>query len=295
MNLSVFRFSYRRLTAIGLPNQPVCETTRTYKSYKVNQHVTKRDALSLLEENKEVLDLEERGPLEARREFSVNMAFGAAIASATFAYMAAGTCPATANEGDVNKAQCGIGATTSVFAAFFAVYQAGGLYYHNGPTTSRRDVALPHEDETMMPGYKTSMRYMDLMADDEGQEWHHYAISMHDIEAKHTHNSTLRVHPTKNRQYIFATTDNDSHNLEKRAGVATAYYSWKNEDKYYYSNTPHGTSVVNKISLQTWNHGHSNDISSFCADVQTVASATKWDKGYYALITGTFTDYSAQC
>lgn len=228
------------------------------------------------------------------------MAFGAAIATSTFAYMGALTCPPTAKDEDANKLACAISAITAIYAGFFTAYQLGGLYYHQGPTVSKRELVthgLPHQDESILPGHRVTVHHVDMPADPDGTAWLHYAISAHNIDTGLTHNSTLRMHPTEDQQYIFANTEVDADDgTKKRAAQrATAYYAWTDSDKYYYDNTGHTSDVYNHLAVQTWNHGHSNGISSFCADIATVRSAHSWNSGYFALITGTFTNYADQC
>lgn len=148
--------------------------------------------------------------------------------------MAAGKCPATANEGDVNKTQCGLAATFAVLSAFFSIYQAQGLYRHGAPASRRikgrsldnidEILGLPKADTTILPGMSISMHTMEPHYDAAGEAWHQYGWGGVDQETGDAHHAIIRLHPDGRSQAMSEAPQGDS-GLSKRAS-ANAYYSW---------------------------------------------------------------------
>ena len=149
--------------------------------------------------------------------------------------MAAGKCPATAKEEDVNNTQCGLAATFAVISGFFSAYHFQGVLRHPAAAVARslrsrtaeeRDVALglPKHNTTLIPGLNVTLSTLDSHKDASGSTWYQYSYQGHDLETDHMHQATLRLHPD-GRSQIFAPVDSSAH--EKRAETAVnAYYSW---------------------------------------------------------------------
>lgn len=230
--------------------------------------------------------------LDTRARYGVEMAFGAATGGFMFAYNAAGACPATADDSNVNNAQCGISATASAFSFAFAAWQAHGVWKYGAPPTKRKrdsavPIALPLEDTTLLKGHSITMKHVGLShppgSRGNATQWNQFSVVALDLTHGHVRQATLHVHPTEVRHMVSvdAPAPSSGDKLAKRTNIQ-AIYSTASEDKFYYDQTDTSVGTTNHLAEDTWNHAHFGFTGAFCANVETDGGHL-WNQGYYYL------------
>ncbi|KAF2167560.1 hypothetical protein M409DRAFT_54155 [Zasmidium cellare ATCC 36951] len=299
----------------GNPGGTICiETGSRAHSYKVTtKKGTKRDveSTSISYAIDSESDIQARGITTAldspqkRATYSLGWLQLGVGSTAAWVYMAAGKCPATAKEEDVNKTQCGLAATYAVIAGFFTVFQIQGLLRHGAPDARRikgrmpadidEILGLPKANHTLVDGLNVTMSTLEPHMDEAGELWHYYSWNALELDSGKTLQATVRLHPDGRSQTVSAAEDADQ-NVSKR-DTTNAYYSWVNGNKANFNSASHGTSAVKQATASIWNYGKSKNVAEHCVNFEDYnTSPTKYiDHGSFAIVAGTFTDQSGTC
>lgn len=145
--------------------------------------------------------------------------------TATWVYIAAGKCTATATEDNVNNTQCGLAARYAVISGFFTVFQIQGLLRHGAPDARRiksrichdidQILGLPRANHTLMDRTKISMSTLKPFMDDVGELWHHHSWNAHELDSGNSLQANIRLHPDGRSQAVSPTEDDGG--VSKRA------------------------------------------------------------------------------
>lgn len=210
-------------------------------SYRVTtKKGTKRDGESGAERS--FATIEDRGittaldTLEKREIYSLGWLQIALGSTAAWIYMAAGKCPATATEDNVNNTQCGLASTYAVFSAFFAVFQIQGLLRKGAPDARRvkgrmpvdidQILGLPKANHTLIDGMHISMSTLEPHMDEAGELWHHYSWQAMETESGKTLQANIRLHPDGRSQTVSAAEEDHTEGGISKRDNTNAYYSW---------------------------------------------------------------------
>ena len=238
---------------------------------------------------------------------------------------AAGTCPVTANEGNVNKAQCGLNSILGVSFTLLSGFSAQGLYRHG---ESKREELLPYQDTSLIDGLSITMTpagdlpgpYYESTADG----WEHYHFHAQDLDdLSQNHTTVLSIHQESGRNRITAPVGTQE-TLDRRSKHYVAYYAWtsgktslfkkqkicKTKDaakhlaiRLYnvstvYPNTKSPTAVCGRVGIFAnrighLQYAHSHNRNSFCANL--FGKSAKLSDGEFAFVDGTFYDQAGSC
>lgn len=173
---------------------------------------------------------------EKRAIYSLGWLQVGVASTATWIYMAAGKCPATANEDNVNNTQCGLAATYAVISGFFTVFQIQGLLRHGAPDARRikgrmpadidQILGLPKANHTLIDGMHISMSTLEPYMDEAGELWHHYSWQAMEAESGKTLQANIRLHPDGRSQAVSAAEDAHTEGGISKRATTNAYYSW---------------------------------------------------------------------
>ncbi|CZT14950.1 uncharacterized protein RCC_00876 [Ramularia collo-cygni] len=302
----------------GNPGGNICFETNAARSYKIvtKRGVKRSEEVEIPPQSSKVTDLEVfpiegRGitsaldTVEKRARYTLGLIQFGVSSTGAWIYMAAGKCPATAKEEDVNKTQCGLAATFAVLSAFFSIYQAQGLYRHGAPAERRikgRSLAsideilgLPKMNTTVLPGMSISMHTMEPHYDGVGEAWHQYGWGGVDENTGDAFHAVIRLHPD-GRSQAMSEAPQENSGLGKRDSP-NAYYSWTGNNKSNFNSADHSKSVVKGTAASVWNYGKSHNVAEHCVDFTDYGQKpTRYiDYGSFALVNGEYVDQSGTC
>lgn len=219
--------------------------------------------------------------------YTAAFALTAGIAASHFWYNAAGTCPATASDDNINNAQCALASIFGVIFTFLTGFASYGTYRN----PARRSVPAIGDPQThLIDDYAmTFTRLEDKLAhpfpEDDG--WTHYEVVGMHVAGRHNYTNVISFHRDGGGRVTHPLEDYDS-DLQKRASQYTAYYGWTQGDVSTFTTLPvcQTRRAAAKAAEQLYNYGKYEDSGDFCADL--TAGNYMLTHGNFAVLSGTF-------
>ncbi|KAH0238405.1 hypothetical protein KCV06_g689, partial [Aureobasidium melanogenum] len=173
-------------------------------------------------------------PLEKRIKcHNPNFVLGTGVAATMFWYQSGGVCPLTANEGNINNAQCGLSITFGAVFALIGIFAASGLV-NFGKRDLNGTVAPLLEDLTILDGYAVSIRPVgsDLGHPyPAGLDWNNYSFEATNLDGSGANlSSVFSIHSSGRRRLTMPLEEEEGSGPNKRSSKYVAYYGWTDGD-----------------------------------------------------------------
>ncbi|KAH0218908.1 hypothetical protein KCV03_g6204, partial [Aureobasidium melanogenum] len=239
-------------------------------------------------------------PLEKRIKcHNPNFVLGTGVAATMFWYQSGGVCPLTANEGNINNAQCGLSITFGAVFALIGIFAASGLV-NFGKRDLNGTVAPLLEDLTILDGYAVSIRPVgsDLGHPyPAGLDWNNYSFEATNLDGSGANlSSVFSIHSSGRRRLTMPLEEEEGSGPNKRSSKYVAYYGWTDGDTEAFVNDHicKTKDASMPAAEAIWNYGHNQNSGDFCANL-VGPSGDVLTHGNFAILDGTFTDYAGKC